>query len=117
MATLAAKYGVSEKTICKVIHADKDFPQKVSEEKERSELGALEYIISRRERAQSLIDAFLDITPDMIRKTSIRDRMGAVKILTETFLIHRDGEDEEDKKIDICISVQDLTVKEESGEG
>lgn len=85
MATLEKKYGVSEKTIWKVINDDEKLPEKVRQEKKNAEMSMLDYIASRRGKAQSLMDALLDMPVEMTEKASMRDRMGAPKIPPECF--------------------------------
>ena len=115
MATLAQKYGVSEKTIHTVIHEDEKLPEKVRPEKKEAEMSMLDYIASRRSKAQSLMDMLIDMPVAMIEKASMRDRMGALKILSECFAAS-EAERLADTSVTISLEVRDLTIKDKTDE-
>lgn len=82
--TLAVKYHVSQKTVSKIL-SDANITKKVSEKKAENTLSMLAYLDSRKDAAQALIDQILVATPGDIDKASLRDKMGALKILSDTF--------------------------------
>ena len=68
----------------------------------------MEYIQSKRTKAQSLIDTLLDIPVDLIKKSSLRGRMGAIKILTDC--ITDNGKTESvDNRMQFTFRVMDLS--------
>lgn len=81
---LAKKYNVSQKTISTIL-TDKEVRQKVSDKKNENTLSMLAFLDSRKEKAQSLMDAILDAAQSDIKKAPLRDKMGAFKILSESF--------------------------------
>lgn len=81
---LAKKYNVSQKTISAIL-ANKEVRQKVSDKKNENTLSMLAFLDSRKEKAQSLMDAILDSARSDIKKAPLRDKMGAFKILSESF--------------------------------
>lgn len=81
---LAQKYNVSQKTISTIL-TDKEVRQKVSDKKNENTLSMLAFLDSRKEKAQSLMDAILDSAQSDIQKAPLRDKMGAFKILSESF--------------------------------
>lgn len=81
---LAQKYNVSQKTISTIL-TDKEVRQKVSDKKNENTLSMLAFLDSRKEKAQSLMDAILDLAQADIKKAPLRDKMGAFKILSESF--------------------------------
>lgn len=106
---LAVKYGVNNATISRIIKRNAEFAEKCKEiKKEQEEEDAetmREYFKSRRGKAQSLLDALLNIPQDLIDKTSVRDRVGAAHYIKEMFL---EGKDEEitedgDERIEVVI--------------
>lgn len=81
---LAQRYQVSQKTISKIL-STAECREKVSKKKEENTQSMLEYLDSQKDRAQSLIDKILSSAVDDIAKAPLRDKMGALKILTEVF--------------------------------
>lgn len=63
---LAKKYNVSQKTISAIL-ANKEVRQKVSDKKNENTLSMLAFLDSRKEKAQSLMDAILDSARSDIR--------------------------------------------------
>ena len=82
--TLATKYNVSPTTIAKILQDDKSV-QKCADKKEENTLSMLAYIDSRKEKAQTLMESILNSSVNDIEKASLRDKMGALKILSEVF--------------------------------
>ena len=113
--TLAAKYSVSKDMIFRIVQeakADGAFQKMQDDIKkeadEEATLSMMEYIQSKRTKAQSLIDALLDIPVDLIKKSSLRDRMGAIKILTDC--ITDNGKTESaDNRMQFTFRVMDLS--------
>ncbi len=69
--TLAIEYGVSEKTIYNVVKGDQNFSEKVGKAKkeaeEYAEASMLDFLCSRHEKAQTLIDKFMKLLCAYIR--------------------------------------------------
>lgn len=82
--TLAARYNVSQKTVSKIL-SDTNITQKVLEKKAENTLSMLAYLDSRKDTAQSLIDRILISSAKDIEKASLRDKIGALKILSDVF--------------------------------
>ena len=78
---LAERYQVTQKTISKILNTEEVY-QKVSEKKEENTRSMLAFLDSRKEKAQSLMDAILDSARSDIKKAPLRDKMGAFKILS-----------------------------------
>lgn len=81
---LAAKYKVSPTTIAKILQDEKSV-QKCTHKKEENTLSMLEYLDSRKDRAQALMEKILDLSEKDILMANLRDKMGALKILSEIF--------------------------------
>lgn len=82
--TLAARYHVSQKTVSKIL-SDENVSQKVSEKKAENTLSMLAYLDSKKDSAQSLMEQILASSAHDIDKASLRDKMGALKILADIF--------------------------------
>lgn len=91
-ASLGKKYGVDKSTIAKVIKNNPEFQQKATEIKNENTKSMLDYLVGKRDKAQNILDMLLDLTPVDIKKASLRDRMGAVKIIAETFGVTKPDE-------------------------
>ena len=112
---LARRYKVSRALIAKIVAKDDSFAQKVADVKKDAEISMLEYIASRRGKAQSLMDALLDMPIEMVEKASMRDRMGALKILSECFAAS-EAERMADTNVTVSLEIRDLTIKEKTDE-
>nr|DAU28829.1 MAG TPA: Homeobox protein [Caudoviricetes sp.] len=107
---LAEKYGVTRKTISKIL-SNEEVRNQVTEAKKDSVLSMIEYIKAKSERIQHLIDIALETSDQQMREASLRDKMGAVKILIEKFFPPED-EREEDLPSPITIVVKDTSKDE-----
>lgn len=90
--TLAARYHVTQKTISKILNAP-DVQEMVSKEKESNSKSMLEFLESQRITVQGIMQAILDGAVDDLNKASLRDKMGALKILSDVFC-GKNGNDE-----------------------
>lgn len=81
---LAKKYGVSLSTISKIL-GNENVKQKCTQKKEENMLSMVEYLDSRKQTAQELMEKILKLSSEDIAKASLRDKMGALKILSEVF--------------------------------
>lgn len=82
--TLAARYHVTQKTISKILSAP-DVQKMVSEEKESNSKSMLEFLESQRITVQGIMQAILNGAITDLEKASLRDKMGALKILSDIF--------------------------------
>ena len=105
--TLAARYHVSQKTVSKIL-SDANISQKVFEKKAENTLSMLAYLDSRKDEAQSLIDMILYSSVKDIEKASLRDKMGALKILSDTFCktSEIDAGDSKKKLDELCEAIE-----------
>lgn len=109
---LAEKYNVSRQAISKILSDEKSC-QKLRDKKEENTLSMLEFLESRKDKAQSLMDSIVQSAAGDISKASLRDKMGALKILSEVFMQTRSGEREKeqsalDKIVDGLKDLKDL---------
>lgn len=86
---LAKKYSVSLSTISKIL-SDEKVEQKCTYKKEENTLSMLEYLDSRKQTAQELMEKILALSAEDIAKANLRDKMGALKILSEVFAVKND---------------------------
>ena len=103
--TLAIKYGVSQKTVSKILSTS-EVRDKVSQKKAENDLSMLAYLESRVAAVQDLIDEILDSAKGDIVGGPLRDKMGALKILSETFT-PKDGNTSANNKPNIRIEFVD----------
>lgn len=81
---LAKKYSVSVGTISKIL-SDEKVVQKCTLKKEEDIQDMLAFLDNRKQAAMSLIDSALGSAKDKMKKASLKDTMGAIKILSEVF--------------------------------
>ena len=105
---LAERYQVTQKTISKILSTT-EVRQKVSEKKEENTRSMLEYLDEQKGKAQGLIGRLLDASEEDIKKASLRDKMGAIKILSEVFGGNKDNELANDKRVSIKFVVEDVS--------
>ena len=77
---LAEKYGVSRQAIAKLLSTEKS-SQKLRNKKEENTRSMLEFLDEQKSTAQSLMQKLLMASEEDIKKASLRDKMGALKIL------------------------------------
>lgn len=90
---LAQKFNVSQSTISKILKDEKSV-QKCSDKKKANTLSMLAYIDSQSDKAQELIGKILATSGEKIESASLRDNMGALKVLAEVFCGKRSEERE-----------------------
>ena len=81
---LAQRYQVTQKTISTILNTE-NIRQKVSEKKEQNTLSMLEWLDEQKGIAQILMKKILDSSAENIDAACLRDKMGALKILSEVF--------------------------------
>lgn len=104
--TLAARYHVSQKTVSKIL-SDGNVSQKVLEKKNENTMSMLAYLDNQTGLVQEIIDKILLSANVDIENVPLRDRMGALKILSNIF-VDKDKV-ATDKDIHIDVTVKDLT--------
>lgn len=105
---LAEKYGVSRQAISKILNTTEG-SERLQQQKEQNTLSMIEYLNDQKNKAQSLISKILDAATDDIEEAPLRDKMGALKILSEVFA----GKSEETAKnsgsVAVNISIEDCS--------
>lgn len=101
---LGKEYGVSRNTIMRVIKASPDFSKKCEEEKKAAEETAAknmeEWVKSKHHTVQALMDTIIESLKTVdFTEESVRDRVGAVKILREVFVPHVQEEENADEAL------------------
>lgn len=109
-ADLARKFSVSTVTISKILSTP-EVKEKLTKAKNDNLLSMCEYIKTKADRVQHLIDIALETSDQQMREASLRDKMGAVKILIEKFFPPED-ERENDLPSPITIVVKDTREDE-----
>ena len=94
--SLAKKYNVCLSTISKIL-GDEKVEQKCTHKKEENTLSMLEYLDSRKNAAQALMEKILTLSEEDIAKANLRDKMGALKILSEVFAQTKDADNKNEK--------------------
>ena len=109
-ADLARKFSVSTVTISKILSTP-EVKEKLTKAKNDNLLSMCDYIKTKADRVQHLIDIALENSDQQMREASLRDKMGAVKILIEKFFPPED-ERENDLPSPITIVVKDIREDE-----
>ena len=76
----------------------------------------LEYLDSRKNAAQALMEKILLLSGEDIAKANLRDKMGALKILADVFAVKSDGVPNGEKGAVVNIVIED-TSGERDDEG
>ena len=103
-AVLAQKYGVTRTTISKILK-NAEVDKILNEKKEESALSMLEYIDSKQNIAQDLMNKILTEAGGKISGAQLRDLMGALKILTEVFGKNAENKDEVDNSRQVVFKI------------
>ena len=81
---LADRYKVSRQAISKILNTTEGC-ERLLQKKEENTLSMLEFMEGQKSKAQNLMQKILDCSEKDIRAASLRDKMGALKILHEVF--------------------------------
>lgn len=109
---LAERYHVSQKTISKILSSE-EVRQKVSDKKEENTRSMLEFLDEQKGKAQSLMQKLLNASEKDIEKASLRDKMGALKILSEVFAPRKSEESKADEGVKFEFVFKDTSMKDE----
>lgn len=107
---LADKYHVSRQAISSILRDEKNC-EKLQAKKEENTRSMLEYLDERKGKAQSLIDQILSSAGKDIEKACLRDKIGALKILSEVF---GGGKQEvkDDAPVQIIVEAEDASTED-----
>ena len=112
---LAERYQVTQKTISKILSTE-EVRQKVSLKKEENTRSMLEFLDEQKSTAQSLMQKLLKASEEDIEKASLRDKMGALKILSEVFAPRKGDEtDSMENSAKVIVQIGDCSCKDDSG--
>lgn len=110
---LAAQFRVTRRTIKAVLDSDTEFAQKAAEKnKVESEAKALSFAERMQRESEELIGEILQSVRRDFANASVRDRMGAVKIMSECFL-RRDAAMGAGTGVTVTVSLEDTSEAEE----
>ncbi len=104
---LADKYHVSRQAISMILSSEKSC-EKLRNKKEENTRSMLAFLDEQKDKAQSLMRQLLNASEKDIEKASLRDKMGALKILSEVFTTRKD-ELVGDNNIQITLSIEDMS--------
>lgn len=107
---LADKYHVSRQAISSILRDQKSC-EKLRAKKEENTRSMLEYLDERKGQAQSLIDQILSSAGKDIEKACLRDKIGALKILSEVFGGGRQ-EAKDDAPVQIIVEAEDASAED-----
>lgn len=82
--------------------------EKLRNKKEENTRSMLEFLDEQKDTAQSLMQKILQASEKDIERASLRDKMGALKILSEVFTTRKD-ELVGDNNIQITLSIEDMS--------
>lgn len=105
---LAEKYGVSRQAISKILNTTEG-GERLRQQKEQNTLSMIEYLNNQKDKAQSLIGKILDTATEDIKKAPLRDKMGALKILSEVFGGKADEPVKSSNGVMLNISIEDCS--------
>lgn len=118
---LAQKYGVSRKAIQKVLaQGSTEYAQKVAEVKKTAEEKAFksldEFIKAKVSTVTGLMGRLLDVPDTLIEKSSLYERMGAIKTLRDVFTTGSEGQSEKAALDELCDAIKTVSPAEEVNE-
>ena len=112
---LAEKYGVSRQAIAKLLSSEKSC-EKLRNKKEENTRSMLEFLDEQKSTAQSLMQKLLKASEEDIEKASLRDKMGALKILSEVFAPRKGDETgAAENGAKVIVQIGDCSGKDDSG--
>lgn len=94
--SLAKKYNVCLTIISKILK-NKEVKQKCEDKKNENTRSMLEFLDEQKDTAQALMEKILSLSEKDIEKANLRDKMGALKILSEVFAQTKDADNKNEK--------------------
>lgn len=85
---IAAKYGISDYAVRKIVKSDPGFTQKIAQKKEQDTLEMLEYMDQQKTSAQKLLSAIIEALndPEKLARANVRDLATAYGIIADKFI-------------------------------
>ena len=110
---LSKRFGVTRKTIASVLKKDPEFTQRVADKNnEEAEAKALSFMERMQKESEDLIGEILQSVRRDFANASVRDRMGAVKIMSECFLRRSEAQGA-GTGVTVTVSLEDTSEAEE----
>ena len=88
ISKLSSDYGVGRNTIRRYLDNEANLEQKCSEIKNES---VTEWLKAKKDTIMGLLDQIIGLLPKRLKDASVKDLMGAYKILTETSINNVEG--------------------------
>lgn len=98
----ARNFGIDDRTVRKICKEKSEITQLVEQKKKQNTLDMLEYMDSRKEQAQGVIDKYLAAlaNPEKIEKAKLSEIATALGIVTDKFMKNTSIGDDALKKLD-----------------
>ncbi len=110
---LSKRFGVTRKTIASVLKKDPEFTRRVADKNnEEAEAKALSFMERMQKESEDLIGEILQSVRRDFANASVRDRMGAVKIMSECFLRRSEAQGV-GTGVTVTVSLEDTSEAEE----
>lgn len=105
---VAKLHGVSDYSVKRIVLSEPDTKKKIEQKKEQNAMDIMEFLESRKEKTQLIIDQLLECMPDKIPKASLVQIVTAYGVLVDKSTLLT-GNQKKDEGVKVIIDVGSKT--------
>lgn len=105
---VAKMHGIADTTVKRIVSSDCETLEKVEQKKKQNTMDMLEFLETRKQKTQDIIDQLLDCMPDKIPRASLVQIVTAYGVLVDKSTL-LSGNDKKDEGVKVIIDVGSKT--------
>ena len=105
---VAKMHGIADTTVKRIVSSDCETLKKVEQKKKQNTMDMLEFLETRKQKTQDIIDQLLDCMPDKIPRASLVQIVTAYGVLVDKSTL-LSGNDKKDEGVKVIIDVGSKT--------
>lgn len=105
---VAKMHGIADTTVKRIVSSDRETLKKVEQKKKQNTMDMLEFLETRKQKTQDIIDQLLDGMPDKIPRASLVQIVTAYGVLVDKSTL-LGGNDKKDEGVKVIIDVGSKT--------
>lgn len=105
---VAKMHGIADTTVKRIVSSDRETLKKVEQKKKQNTMDMLEFLETRKQKTQDIIDQLLDCMPDKIPRASLVQIVTAYGVLVDKSTL-LSGNDKKDEGVKVIIDVGSKT--------
>ena len=105
---VAKKHGIADTTVKRIVSSDGETLKKVEQKKKQNTMDMLDFLETRKQKTQDIIDQLLDCMPDKIPRASLVQIVTAYGVLVDKSTL-LNGNQKTDEGVKVIIDVGSKT--------